>query len=200
MTQKPRTNDPRPGGEIPIEIELAGEEPGSPAADAAPAEAPATDVAPDAGDPAAALAAMNDRHLRLMAEFDNFRRRSFREREAARQAGIETLAAPLLEVLDNLERALAHAGDAPPGPWIDGVALTARQLAEALRGVGVEPVDPLGRPFDPACHDALAMAPSAEVPADHVVQVVSRGYRLGDRVLRPARVIVSRGPDGGDGS
>lgn len=182
MTRRTDKHHPRPPVDVPIEID--GESP-----------APPEEGAPPAGDEAGAdLARAEDRHLRLMAEFDNFRRRSFRDREVARQSGLEALATPLLDVLDNLERAMAHAADAPPGPWIDGVSLTARHLAEVLRNAGVEPIDPLGLPFDPGCHDALAMAPSEEVPADHVAQVVTRGYRLGDRVLRPARVIVSRGP------
>lgn len=193
MTKKTETSTPGPAGEIPIEIET---DQAAPAGDEAP---PAEAATPDVDAAAAALATLRDQHLRLMAEFDNFRRRSFRDREAARQSGLEALATPLLEVLDNLERAMVHAAEAPPGPWIDGVTLTARQLAEVLRGVGVEALDPLGQPFDPASHEALAMAPSNDVPVDHVAQVVTRGYRLGERVLRPARVVVSQGPAGESG-
>jgi molecular chaperone GrpE len=153
-----------------------------PAAGAGRARAAAPDTA--AGD---------DRYLRLLAEFDNFRRRSHKDREQAVQLGIERLAVPLFDVLDNLERALAHAVATAPGPWVDGVALTARQFSEALKGAGITAIDPLGEPFDPAWHEALGHAPSATVPADHVVQVVAPGYRLGDRLLRPARVLISSG-------
>ncbi|HEX7878976.1 MAG TPA: nucleotide exchange factor GrpE [Candidatus Eisenbacteria bacterium] len=137
--------------------------------------------------------AADDRYLRLLAEFDNFRRRSHRDREQAVQLGIERLASPLFDVLDNLERALAHAVATAPGPWMDGVALTARQFSEAFKSAGITAIDPLGEPFDSAWHEALGHAPSASVPADHVVTVVSPGYRLGDRLLRPARVLISSG-------
>ena len=146
----------------------------------------------DAG-AAADTAAADDRYLRLLAEFDNFRRRSHKDREQAVQLGIERLAAPLFDVLDNLERALAHAVATAPGPWVDGVALTARQFSEAFKSAGITAIDPLGEPFDSAWHEALGHAPSATVPADHVVTVVAPGYRLGDRLLRPARVLISSG-------
>jgi len=135
----------------------------------------------------------DDRYLRLLAEFDNFRRRSYREREQATQIGIERLAVPLFDVLDNLERALAHALATAPGPWVDGVSLTVRQFSEALRAAGIEAIDPLGEPFDSRWHEALGHAESATMPADHVVTVVAPGYRLGDRLLRPARVLISSG-------
>jgi len=138
-------------------------------------------------------AAADDRYLRLLAEFDNFRRRSHKDREQAVQLGIERLAGPLFDVLDNLERALAHAVATAPGPWVDGVALTARQFSEAFKAAGITAIDPLGEPFDSAWHEALGHAPSATVPADHVVTVVAPGYRLGDRLLRPARVLISSG-------
>lgn len=148
---------------------------------------------PTAGD--TPEAAVDDRYLRLLADFDNFRRRSHREREQAVQIGVEKLAVPLFDVLDNLERALAHALATAPGPWVDGVALTARQFSEALLKAGIVALDPLGEPFDPRWHDALGHAPSPTIPADHVVQVVAPGYKLGDRLLRPARVLVSSGGD-----
>jgi molecular chaperone GrpE len=152
---------------------------------------------PDAtGDWAHELAQLNDRHVRLLAEFDNFRRRSIKERDEAVLHGIERLARPLLEVLDNLERALAQPAAAGGDALRSGVELTAKQFAEALKSVGVEPVDPLGQPFDPRWHEALGSVDSPGVEADSVAQVVTRGYRLGDRVLRPARVLVARGADG----
>lgn len=135
----------------------------------------------------------DDRYLRLLAEFDNFRRRSYKDRDQATQIGIERLAVPLFDVLDNLERALAHALATAPGPWVDGVALTVRQFSEALRAAGIEAIDPLGEPFDSRWHEALGHAESALMPPDHVVTVVAPGYRLGDRLLRPARVLVSGG-------
>jgi molecular chaperone GrpE len=159
-----------------------------------PGEAP---VDPDAtGDWVHELAQLNDRHVRLLAEFDNFRRRSIKERDEAVLHGIERLARPLLEVLDNLERALAQPATSGADALRSGVELTAKQFAEALKSVGVEPVDPLGQPFDPRWHEALGSVEAPGFEADSVAQVVTRGYRLGDRVLRPARVLVARGADG----
>lgn len=139
---------------------------------------------------------LNDRYLRLVAEYDNYRRRAVRERETSVENGAENVARPLLAVLDNLERAVANAGEAP-GPWLEGVSLTLRQFLDALKSAGVTPLDPLGRPFNPVEHEALSTMPSDTVPADHVALVVSRGYRLGERILRPAQVIVSSGSTGG---
>jgi molecular chaperone GrpE len=143
-----------------------------------------------------AARAAEERYLRLMADFENYRKRAFREREAAEAATAERVTLPLLDVLDNLERALEHAG-ASPGPLRDGVALTVRQFHEALRRAGVESIDPgKGEAFDPTLHEAITTQPSKDVATDHVVLVVSRGYRFGDRVIRPAKVIVSRGVEG----
>jgi molecular chaperone GrpE len=137
-----------------------------------------------------------DRYLRLLADFENFRRRAHKEREAAAVGAVESVARPLLDVLDNLERALAHAGNSP-SPLRDGVALTVRQFQEALRQAGVHAVEPRpGEPFDPLYHEAITTRPSEEVPPDSVLTVVSRGYRYDDRVLRPAKVIVSTGMEG----
>ena len=141
-----------------------------------------------------ALIDAEERHVRLLAEFDNFRRRAFREREQALETGMAGLARPPLAVLDNLERALAHSA-ASPGPLREGVEMTVRQFRDILRGAGVVAIDPGGEAFDPVYHEAVTTQPSGDVPADHVLLVVSRGYRLGHRVLRPAQVIVSSGPD-----
>ncbi len=137
----------------------------------------------------------NDRYLRLLAEFDNYRRRSARERDAAFETGAADLARPLLPVLDNLERALAHS-DGVPEAWLEGMKLTMRQFKDALKSSGVEPVEPVGQPFDPRFHEALTSVVTDSVPAGHVMEVVTRGYRLGDRVLRPAQVVVAQEPDG----
>lgn len=135
---------------------------------------------------------LNDQKLRLMAEFDNYRRRAQREKEFALELGVESLARPLLDVLDNLERAVASAGDAPAS-WLSGIQLTLRMYYDALKSAGVVSVDPIGQLFDPVRHEALSMVASEIVPEGHVVTVVARGYMLNERVLRPAQVIVSRG-------
>jgi molecular chaperone GrpE len=143
-----------------------------------------------------AARAAEDRYIRLMADFENFRRRAFKERETAEASGVENVVKPLVDVLDNLERALAHSENSP-GPLRDGVALTVRQFQDALRAARVLPVEPArGEPFDPVQHEAITTQPAPDLPADHVIQVVSRGYRYGDRVIRPAKVIVSRDREG----
>jgi len=139
--------------------------------------------------------ALQDRALRLRAEFDNYRKRTARELEQARTQAAEKLLQDLLPVLDHLELALAHATD-EHGEFAKGVRLTATQFADALSKAGVTPIVATGERFDPELHEALAQQPSDEHPADTVVMEYQRGYRLGERVLRHARVVVSSGPGG----
>ena len=130
-----------------------------------------------------------DRRLRLLAEFDNFRRRVARERETAGAEGRRAALRPLLAVLDALERALA-AGSSDRD-FYDGVAATHRLFVEALRQAGAEPIESMGRPFDPTVHEAVATVPAAGGPPGTVVQEASRGWRLGGELLRPAQVVVA---------
>ena len=97
-------------------------------------------------------------------------------------------------MLDNLERALGHAADLASDPVLQGVDMVVRSLQEKLAGHGLSPIVALGQPFDPNVHEALAHQPSDEHPADTVVAEYHRGYKLGDLVLRPAKVSVSSGP------
>lgn len=129
------------------------------------------------------------RHLRLLADFDNYRRRVAREHEAARREGRRAALLPLLPVLDTLERALA-AGSTDPD-FYEGVAATRRLFISALREAGVEPVESVGRPFDPNLHEAVATVPSDGVAPGTVAREVRRGWRLGDELLRPAQVVVA---------
>ncbi|MBI1319559.1 MAG: nucleotide exchange factor GrpE [Candidatus Hydrogenedens sp.] len=148
-------------------------------------------------DPAAALQAecdsLKDQLLRARAEFDNYRRRMAREMETMRKTAAESLIRDLLPVADNLERGLAHAEDRE-SPLVKGVEMVMKQFADVLSARGLEPVAGVGEPFDPNVHEALAQQPSEEHPADTVVLEYERGYRLGDQVLRPAKVVVSSGP------
>jgi molecular chaperone GrpE len=130
-----------------------------------------------------------ERRLRLLADFDNLRRRMAREQEAARRDGRRAALLPLLPVLDTLERALA-AGSTDPD-FYAGVAATHRLFLAALREAGVEPVESVGRRFDPAVHEAVATAPSDGVEPGTVTREVRRGWRLGDELLRPAQVVVA---------
>jgi molecular chaperone GrpE len=153
----------------------------------------------------AKLAEQRDQLVRLQADFDNFRKRALRERSEASQYGHQALVLDLLSVVDNLERAIGHtrsaaeAGSAAPGAGFgalyEGVELVRRQLVGALEKHGVTPIDALSQPFDPQVHEAMAQLPRADVPPGTVLEVFQPGYRLRERVIRPARVMVSRAPD-----
>lgn len=164
-------------------------------------------VMPDDPEPAAAgadtgkeLAETRDRLLRTLAEMENLRKRTTREIADARSYGIAAFARDVLEIADNLQRALdavpaeARAA-ADPGltALIEGVELTERSLHQALEKNGVKRFDPKGEKFDPNVQQAMYEVPDASVPAGTVVQVIQAGYMIGERVLRPAMVGVAKG-------
>ncbi len=159
----------------------------------------------DSLDLAAALAAAEARatenrhsYLRAVAEMDNFRKRSEREIDNARKFAIERFAQELVPVGDALEAGI-NAGAANPGPaLLEGAQATLRQLYRAFDKGGIKIIDPAGQPFDPEWHEAMAVQVSAEQPAHTVLSVIQKGYSLNGRLLRPARVIVSKSPDGGN--
>ena len=126
--------------------------------------------------------------LRLQAEYVNYRRRVERDRAVAGDNATIAAISSLLPVLDDIEAARQH-GDLEGGPF----AAIATKLSSALKGLGLEVIDETGVPFDPNVHETLMQQPSAEVPEDHVAQVLRNGYRKGERVLRAAQVIVSTG-------
>jgi molecular chaperone GrpE len=136
--------------------------------------------------------ALADSLLRLRAEFDNYRKRAARDLVEARERSQGELLSDMLPVFDNLERALDAAEHHDEGKVLGGVRMTRDLFAELLRRTGVEEVAGVGSDFDPVIHDAIHMQPSDQ-PEGTVSVVLERGYRLGDRVLRPARVIVSSG-------
>jgi len=146
------------------------------------------------------LAEIRDRWIRLNADFENFRRRTLKEREEAYQFGHQGLAKDLLPAVDNLERAIEAARKSEVGDLeglLQGLELVQRDLESVLSKHGVTEVEALGQPFDPSKHEALAQLPDASVPPNTVVQVLQRGYRLRDRLLRPAQVMVSKSGDAG---
>lgn len=159
------------------------------AAEAGAAEAGAADE----------LAVLRDRHLRLAAEFDNYRRRTRLELGEAGAAARAALAGTLLEVVDDLQRVADTPLDATTTEALhEGIGLVARKFAKVLATAGVEQVNPLGERFDPNVHDALMMTPTEDPEEDELVShVVLVGYRLGDKLLRPARVTVFRHEEGG---
>ena len=145
-------------------------------------------------DPLAAAQAERDEFLadlqRLAADFDNYRKRALREQQTFAARATERLVAKLLPVLDDLERALDAAEHHEQAKVIAGVEMTKAALAAALASEGLTEIPAEGS-FDPHVHEALLAQPAEGVEAGSILQVVQRGYRLGDAVLRPARVIVA---------
>jgi molecular chaperone GrpE len=144
---------------------------------------------------------VRDVYLRKLAEFDNFRKRVDRERDDLRQAALEDFVRELLPVVDNFDRALQHA-DADNGAFHQGVEMIAKQLHDTLERKGVSEIDPLGESFDPLVHEAVQRIEGGDHPPGTIVNVMLKGYTLGDRLIRPAMVGVAvepTGPDGGAG-
>jgi molecular chaperone GrpE len=133
-----------------------------------------------------------DLYVRAVAELDNFRKRSAREIDLARKFGAEKLAAGILPVRDSLEAGLKAAEKAGPAALLDGQSATLRLLDEALAAAGVREINPVGQPFDPNKHEALSLVPAPGVAPDTVLEVVQKGYELNERLLRAAKVLVSR--------
>ena len=139
------------------------------------------------------IAELNERIVRLTADFDNFRKRAQRDKDEARQFANQGLLEKLLPVLDNFEMALTAVKGADPSVR-DGVQMILDQLLSVLKESGVEPVDALGQPFDPNLHEALSQEETTEAEEGTVVQQVQCGYKLNDRLVRPARVVVAKAP------
>lgn len=148
--------------------------------------------------PEAAEPDVNDRLLRLAADFDNYRKRSRRELDEARRFGIENLLRDLLPVVDNLLRAIAaetdavaDADEASKNPLLEGIRMVHKQFSDVLDQHGVRGFDSVGTVFDPELHEALSQAPSDEHEPGSVIAEHERGYMIHDRLLRPARVVVA---------
>jgi molecular chaperone GrpE len=139
--------------------------------------------------------ALNDRYLRLAAEFENYKRLAQRDQRDHIRYGNEQILKELLPVVDNLERAVKAAKDnGNSESLVQGVDLTLKQLMGVLTKFGVQPVATVAQPFDPTAHHAVASVVSPQVAENHVVEEFQRGYRLHDRILRAAMVSVSTGP------
>ena len=137
---------------------------------------------------------LNDKYLRLAAEFDNYKRLAQRDQRDQIRFGNEHLLKELLPVVDNLERAIKSSREgAGSDVLIQGVDLTLKQLTGALTRFYVVPVETIGRPFDPATHQSVTSVASDTVPEQHVVDEFQRGYLLHDRILRAAMVSISTG-------
>lgn len=135
-----------------------------------------------------------NRYLRSVAEMENVRKRAARDIEAARRAGIEKLATELLAIADTLEMGIDSGATASAESLLAGKQATLRLLQAAFEKFNIEVVDPTGYRFDPQLHEAMSMQPSSTAEPNSVLAVLQKGYRIGDRLLRPARVIVAGEP------
>ncbi len=135
---------------------------------------------------------LQDKLLRLAAEYDNFRKRSAREWQDHRKRAAADVMREMLEICDNLERALETDASDDAGGLRKGVELIQKQFHAFFKRFGIEAFDAEGQPFDPHKHEAVQMVESEEVESQYVVNVVQRGYTLHGEVLRPARVVVSK--------
>lgn len=131
---------------------------------------------------------------RTAADFANYRRRVEEDREAMSQLGTAVLIGKLLGVLDDFDRALENAPADTHEGWVDGVRLVERKLRSLLEAEGVTQIEALGQPFDPNLHEAVVYEETADHPDNQVIGELQRGYRLRDRVLRPALVRVANNP------
>lgn len=188
-------------GILPVEVEAPAPAPTPAAADAIVEVAPEPDPFAELE---AKLAAAEkekkenwDRYLRAAADLENLRKRQKREAEDAKFEAKGKVLKEMLPVVDNLERAIEHAAQASEDvdrtsrPIVEGVQLVLRQFTTAFERLDVTPVEAMGTPFDPNLHEAISQQESDEAPGT-VVQVLQRGYKAGDRLLRPALVVVAK--------
>ena len=149
----------------------------------------------DAEAKAAKVDELQDKILRTAAEWDNYRKRMQREKEDAARYAVESFLEKLLPVLDNFELGLQAARTSPEtSSIIQGLNMVSNQLAAFLKEAGIEPIDALGQPFDPHLHEALGQRESADQPEGTVLQQMRKGYKLKNRLLRPAAVFVAKAP------
>jgi molecular chaperone GrpE len=143
---------------------------------------------------------LSDRLLRTMAEFDNYRKRVAREKDDLLKYGAEKMALDMLPVADSFERALEQAKTAADAAAvIEGVHMIFKQFLATLEKFNIKPFDSVGQPFDPEKHEAMAQQEHPEYTENTVMGELQKGYFLNDKLLRPARVVVSRGPDDSSG-
>lgn len=142
--------------------------------------------------------AQGDEHLRswqrAVADYTNYKRRTEEERQTVAEFATALLLSKLLAVLDDYDRALGHVPSDEESAWIDGIRLVERKLRGVLEAEGVTPIEAVGLPFDPNLHEAVVHEDTADHPDNEVIGELQRGYRLHDRVLRPALVRVANNP------
>ena len=155
-------------------------------------EEPSEEAEPDE------VAELKDKLLRSLADMENLRRRSQKDRDDASKYGISNFARDMLSVADNLRRAIdslpSDEESGAMGGFVEGVALTEKEMLSAFERHGIGRIDPAGEKFDPRFHEAMFELPTAEADPGTVVQVLEVGYRIHDRLLRPAKVAVAKEP------
>jgi molecular chaperone GrpE len=132
-----------------------------------------------------------DRFVRERADLENYRKRANREKEELLNYGNKSLIEEILPIVDNLERALAHATEDGQSAVVEGIRMTHVMLVTALKKFGVTPLEAVGTTFDPAFHQAMAQVPTDEQPPNTVIEEFQKGYLLKERLLRPSMVTVS---------
>ncbi len=160
------------------------------------ASEPSTQQMEQALEDARAEAARNwDLYLRTQADLENYRKRAQREKDDLSKFANEAILREILPVMDNLERALEHAGAADGSEGlVQGVEMTMEQFRRVLEKFGVKAIEAAGQPFDPALHEAMGQMETSEVPPNAVAKVLQGGYLLNDRLLRPALVMIAKAP------
>src|SRR5438270_11134148 len=138
-----------------------------------------------------------DLALRTQADYENYKKRGAREKDEAIKYANRTLLERLVPIVDNFELGLSAAREqSEHSPIYSGMSMVLKQLSDFLTENGLQPIDAVGKQFDPNLHEAIGHEPSDKVPEDHVIRQSRRRYRLKDRLLRPATVVVSSGPTG----
>jgi molecular chaperone GrpE len=191
MSQERPTEEPRPAGPVADEDSLAHPRGSSPSA---PPAGEADAVEQDLDSLLAEAQSQRDEYLdlaqRTKADFENFRKRMTAEVQAAAARGKGEVVREVIDAVDNLERALEAKGESADD-LATGVQMVLNGLRETLSRHGIEVVDPAGEKFDPNLHEALSTMPAEGVESGHVVEVMQKGYRLNEQLIRPARVVVS---------
>jgi molecular chaperone GrpE len=179
--------------ELDIEHELPSAENDEATSSQSRGTSPSTDVEAEMEELRAERASYLDRLARLQAEFDNFRKRSVKEQQDYRDYALAEALRSLLPILDSLDRAL-KTNEASVQDFHSGIELIDKQFHDALSKLGVEPIPAEGEVFDPNLHQAIQMVDTEEVADNHVIDELQRGYRIKDRLLRPAMVRVAHNP------
>ena len=143
------------------------------------------------------LQAMNDKYVRLYAEFENYKKRVQKDKSELIKYGNESLLYELLSVIDNLEMALQHSSDSVSSGLVEGVEITLKELKRILEKFGLTEIEAEGKLFDPAVHHAMSHLERDDIDENIVIEEYRKGYKLQDKVLRPSFVAVSKRPAGG---